>query len=222
MLNTICLKNSTTTVAIIPMRKIAILLCVSAAIFVANLSAQTIFTLDNFNSSVGGATGTAQLSWVGHVTQNATSITTTGTGVFPTYVGALDDNGWGKSGLTINGTGSLVFQLTAQREAGNIATVVSLQLEDSLSRTAVASINTSLFAVGSLSTVSSSAFNFPLGSFDFAHITGWTFGGGTTGINALNMSFDNLVLAVPEPSTYALLALGLGVIVVPLLRRRRS
>ena len=154
-------------------------------------------------------------TWNTRVTQNTTTLTVSG-------AGALDDQGWGASNLIINATGSLVFQVTAQLAPTNLAPFIVLQLTDTTLATAVASISTSSFNTSGFTTVNSGLFSFPGGSFDFSQVTGWTFGGGTTGINTLNITFDSLSLAIPEPSTYALLALGLGVIALPILRRRRS
>lgn len=205
------------------MNKLAASIFVSLTVLAASASAQIV--LDTFNS---GATGSVTLpppptppdpwgvragtSWVGNITQNSTTITIGGT--------AKDDNGWGVTGLNLNATGLTNLFVTAQLEAGNAATSFTIQFEDAALSTQVFSVSSTAFTVGSMTTVNIPvAFN--LRAFDAAHISGWNIGGGSTGILAFNFTFDNLLLSVPEPSTYALLALGLGVVLVPVLRRRR-
>lgn len=199
------------------MRKYAYLTFVLGALFVSSVSAQTVFTLETFGTP--GSTGSVitSSSWNNRVSQDLNTLTVSG-------ANAVDDQGWGASNI-INGnaTGALVFQVTAQLAPTNVAPFLVLQMTDSGVNTVAASLSTSLFNTSSFTTVNSGLFTLVNGtSFDFGHITSWTFGGGGTGINTLNITFDNLALAVPEPSTYALLALGLGVVALPIFRRRRS
>ncbi len=50
----------------------------------------------------------------------------------------------------------------------------------------------------------------------------WVNSNATAAVSTGVTSLDNFsIIAVPEPSTYALLTLGLGLVIVPLLRRRR-
>ena len=192
------------------MNKLATSLFLSITLLAVSASAQIV--LDTFNS--GAATGSVRAgsTWVGNVTQNTTTITVGGT--------AKDDNGWGVTGLSLNATGLTNLFVTAQLEAGNAATSFVIQFEDVSLNTQVFSVSSAAFTVGSLTTV-----NIPInftGPFNRANISGWNIGGGSTGILAFNFTFDNLLLSIPEPSTYGLLALGLGVVLVPVLRRRRS
>ncbi len=192
------------------MNKLVASIFVSLTLLAASASAQIV--LDTFNAGTAIGSVRAGTSWVGNVTQNATTITVGGT--------AKDENGWGVTGLSLNATGLTNLFVTAQLEVGNAATSFVIQFEDASLNTQVFSVSSTAFTIGSLTTV-----NIPVaftGAFNAANISGWNIGGGSTGILAFNFTFDNLLLAVPEPSTYALLALGLGVVLVPVLRRRRS
>ena len=185
-----------------------------AAIACSAASAQVL--LDNFNS--GSATGAVVggSSWVGQVTQNATTITVGGA--------ANDDNGWGTTSVNVDATGMNFVTFIAQQDAGNAATTLKIQFEDINLLTQVYSVATSSFAVGSLTPVSI-ALSWT-GGFDPTQITGWNIGGGgiTTSGPDFAMTFDNLAFtttAVPEPSTYAAVA-GVLVLGVAAWRRRRT
>ena len=105
-----------------------------AGIIVGAASGQTIL-LDNFDA--GSATGSvlAGTSWVGSVTQNDTSITVGNN--------ATDVNGWAKTGLSLNATGSNFLTVTAQRNSGNAATTFAVQFEDATINPYVVSVNVS-------------------------------------------------------------------------------
>jgi len=183
------------------MKKLIIFL---GASLVATL-AQAQIVLDNFNTgTASGSTSAAVLgytsSWVGQVTQNATTITVGGS--------ANNDNGWGATGLNLNATGLNWVTVTLQRDAVDTGLSFTIQFIDSSLNTQVVSSQLSNFGLGSLTTVS-----IPVAwTIDQTSITDWNIGGGTPspGSASYKVTFDNLSLtstaAVPEPATYAALA----------------
>ena len=162
--------------------------------------------LTSFAPTDPGATRTGT-TWVGQVTQNATTLTVAGT--------AADDNGWGASGLSLNAASYTSLTLTAQRDAGNATPTLFLQFEDRSSRTKIISVSSSLFALGTPTTVQVPLSGWTI-DFGPSDIAAWSIGGGSVGTVAFRMTFDEISFgtsAIPEPSTYAVLfglfALGL-------------
>ncbi len=171
--------------------------------------------LSSFDATAGSGSVRANTSWVGNVTQNATSITVAGT--------AADDNGWGASGLALNATGMNFLTITAQRDAGNLTPTLFVQFEDRSSRPKVFSVSTSLFAIGSPTTVQLPLTGWTI-DFGANDISAWSIGGGSVGTVALRLTFDEFTLsasAIPEPSTVALFA-GLATLAVAVAYRRRA
>jgi hypothetical protein len=163
------------------------------------LPAQSIITLDTFNA--GSAVGSVQpgTSWVGNLTPGPTAITVGGT--------ATDENGWGATQQTINGTGMNYIVISAQRDSGNLAPLLAIQFEDQSLTTKVYSVSTSLFAVGQLTEVQIAVADWA-GGIDYTRLTSWSLGGGTVGTVAFRMTFNHLSLsatAIPEAGTYAAL-----------------
>jgi hypothetical protein len=170
--------------------KLFALLCGAQA-----LSAQIV--LDNFNAT--GATGSVLTSpattWVNNVTRNPGTITVGGN--------ARDDNGWGVSGLNLNATGYQYVTVAAQRDAGNLAPTLVVQLIDASLNTQIISVSTSVFAVGAITLV-----QIPIGTltsgFNLGQITDWNIGGGTSGLVAFRMTFDSLALNLsPLPARHS-------------------
>ncbi len=177
------------------------------------LSTPSVFVLTSFAASDPGAVR-ADSSWVGQVTQNTSSITVAGT--------AADDNGWGATGLALNAATFTSLSITAQRNVGNETPTLFLQFEDRNSLTKVYSINTSLFAFGTLTTVQIPLTGWTV-DFGPSDIAAWNIGGGSVGTIPFRMSFDEISFgtsAIPEPSTYAAL-LGALALLGATLRRRR-
>ena len=108
---------------------------------------------------------------------------------------ARDDNGWGATGLNVDGRAMAYVTLVAQSDVGNQAGSLVFQLEDAALRTHTVAVPTTQFALGVRTTV-----QVPLGAwpaatvFDAAHITGWTLGGGTLGLVPFRMTLDQVAL----------------------------
>jgi hypothetical protein len=171
--------------------------------------------LSSFNGApADGATLTGS-SWVGQVTQNTGTLTVAGT--------AVDDNGWGARGLSLNASAMTYLAITAQRDTGNLAPTLFFQFEDQIVRTRVLSLSTSLFAIGTPTTVHVAL---PSWTIDFGSnaLSGWSLGGGGVSSSdttvAFRMTFDQIAFtsAIPEPATYAAL---LGLIALGLVGYRR-
>lgn len=169
--------------------------------------------LDDFTTAFQTGEGAALVgsSWVGQVTQGATTITIGGT--------ANDDNGWGVYNLTpFNASAMQSIAITGQLDTGHLATSFNVQFFDNSLVSQAFSISSSAFVTGSMTTVS-----IAIGSWlgiDATNLTAWTIGGGgtTTSGPAFRMTLDQLKLsptAIPEPGTYAalagVLALGLAI-----------
>lgn len=155
---------------------------------VTSVEAQTV-TLDTFNS--GSATGSViagppASSWVGNVVQNAGSITVGGT--------ARDDNGWAANGLSLNASAMNYVQISAQRDPGNAAQTLTVQLLDTGLNSAVFTVNTGAFTAGAVSHVQIPIASWDAG-FDPTQISSWSIGGGTTGLATFHMTLDDLGLS---------------------------
>lgn len=156
--------------------------------------AQTV-VLDTFDAAGGTGAVRPGTSWVGNVTQNATSITVAG--------GARSDNGWGAIGQSVDASALNYVTLVAQRDTGHTAPALVLQLEDLELDTLIITIDASLFALGALTNVTV-PFPVPPTAFNIARITGWSLGGGTTGLTDFRMTFGNLALsATPPPANHS-------------------
>jgi hypothetical protein len=166
----------------------------------AALSEPATILLSNFAGNGADGAVRSSTTWVGQTTQQAETLVVAGT--------ARDDNGWGATGLSLNAGAMLYLNITAQRDAGNLAPTLFVQFEDLSLRTKIVSVSTAQFALGSQTLV-----QIPLNGWtiDFgpSQITGWSLGGGSVGTTDFRMTFDSLSLtatAIPEPATVALLA----------------
>ncbi len=160
-------------------------------------SAQTAL-LDNFNNP--GATGSVITisSWAlsaNNILRNAGTITVTGS--------ARDDNGWGATGVSIDGSSMTHVTVRAQRDADNVASSLVVGLVSSNLVEHTLSVPTSSFQVGIMTEV-----NIPIGAwpsgFIPTQITRWNIGGpaAPTGTLTFRMTFDPLSLtggATPTP-----------------------
>jgi hypothetical protein len=151
--------------------------------------AQTV-TLDTFDAADRTGSVREFTSWVGNVTQNATSITVGGT--------ARDENGWGAIGRNIDATGLKYLTVAARRDAGHEAPFIVVQFEDAQLRTQVIALNAADFSTGAITSVSYLLPAWPA-EFDATRITGWSIGGGTAGISAFRVTFERLLLSVELP-----------------------
>lgn len=106
---------------------------------------------------------------------------------------ALDDNGWGARALQLDLRAMNYVTISASRGVGNLAGFLVFQLEDAALRTHTVAVPTSQFGVGVMTAV-----QVPLGTwsagFDASAVTGWSFGGGTTGLLAFRLTLDQIGL----------------------------
>ena len=174
--------------------------------------------LSSFNGAPADGATLSNSSWVGQVTQNTGTLTVAGT--------AVDDNGWGARGLSLNASAMTYLAITAQRDTGNLAPTLFFQFEDQSIRTRVLSLSTSLFAIGAPTTVHVAL---PSWTIDFGSnaLSGWSLGGGGVSSSdttvAFRMTFDQIAFtsAIPEPATTAAL-LGLAALGAVAYRCRRK
>lgn len=190
---------------------------VFASLVSVSALAQTIL-LDNFNLGTASGAVIEGTSWAtsGNIVQNATSLTIGGS--------ATEVNGWGVSTglINVDASSMMFLEVTARLDEGNQASSFAIQFTDSLLNDPVVVLTpTSSFTLGQFSTV-----YIPVqwtGGFDPASLAGWSIGGGGTTSALFKMTFDNLALtttqAIPEPSTYAMLAAGLLVVGFTVRRR---
>ena len=185
-----------------------------ACALLVGTTAPAQIVLDTFDLATVSGSVRPSTTWVGQVTQNATSITVGGT--------AKNDNGWGASSLDLDAAGMLFLNVTAQRDAGHGTKTLFLQFEDraASTHTHVVSIDAALFAFGTPTLV-----QVPLGPFSSEFVVGsigaWSIGGGGLGTLDFRMTLEHLELtasAIPEPTTGAAL---LGLIALGVARAKR-
>lgn len=198
------------------------LLCVLAVFGLGRAAAQT--NLNDFSAFVQ----TDQTYFVGgwsvgdDVTPSAGF--TQGTGVYSILNATSADTAYVDyffaSGLDL--TGSTTLSLTAQLAAGNTATALHVALIDSGMNTATATFDLTGYSTSSFITATSLL---TLNSLSLADVIGFRItGSDVNGSSVVSVTLDQLtagVSAVPEPSTYALLA-GLSLFGLAVWRRRSN
>ena len=184
------------------MKKILALILLTTAI----AHGQTAILLEDFNFPSNYGSVLSSTSWVNNVSfTNGNTTVTLG-------ANAKDDNGWGRSGLTLNASAMNYVAITAQRDATISGTSFQISFVDQNFHSVVYSTSTSSFAIGSLTTVYLPISSW--GTVNPSQISFWSIGGGDSGGGTLpyQMTFDNLALvsAIPEPATNAAIAGGLA------------
>lgn len=103
-------------------------------------------------------------------------------------------------------TGYSLLAVSARLLAGNTASTFTVELFDSLDRKAFAVFSTADFGTSGFTTITTAL---TLGSFDLTDLSYFRLTGGiAAGTDTLNTAVDHLaaITAIPEPSTYSLLA----------------
>jgi len=177
------------------MKKTTLLITTIAALSVSSLFSAPL-VLTNFGSTVasdGGWTYTAETS------------TLSG----PQAVAALlypDPQPSAFSLLTVGSSETLQLELTATVTTSPTGGF-TISLEDNNSVQISTNLSWASFTTG-ISTPVTVALGTNPGTFDYANVVNWNLNSGNNA-NTMNVAFTQLrVTAVPEPSTYALMALG--------------
>ncbi|MFM8334255.1 MAG: immunoglobulin domain-containing protein [Opitutaceae bacterium] len=163
----------------------------AAGLFTAAIALAQPVELENFSAT--GATGAVRpgSTWVGNVQRLTDTIVVGGT--------AKDDNGWGGSSAGLDLTAMKFVTITGQRNAGNEAPFVVLELRDSNLTPHVVSVSSTQF-----SATGPTAVEVPLGAwaagFNPAQVREWTIGGGTIGLLPFRMALDQIAFAASGSS----------------------
>ncbi len=120
--------------------------------------------------------------------------------------------------VSMNLTGFSSISLTGRVDSGNASSNIGISFYDSsLTKVAGATLDTSSFT-SNFSTLTASLTLTGVGNL--SQVTYWRIEGDGSPTNAFRYSFDNLTVAVPEPSATALGLLGLGAAGLCFFRRR--
>ena len=163
----------------------------AAGLFTAAIALAQPVELENFSAT--GATGAVRpgSTWVGNVQRLTDTIVVGGT--------AKDDNGWGGSSAGLDLTAMKFVTITGQRNAGNEAPFVVLELRDANLTPHVVSVSSTQF-----SATGPTAVEVPLGAwaagFNPAQVREWTIGGGTIGLLPFRMALDQIAFAASGSS----------------------
>ena len=159
---------------------------VAAAIFSAGVALAQPVELENFSAT--GATGAVRpgSTWVGNVQRLTETIVVGGT--------AKDDNGWGGTSAGLNLSAMRYVTITGQRNAGNEAPFVVLELRDANLNPHVVSASSAQFSNTAPTAVEVSLGTWSAG-FNPAQVREWTIGGGTVGLLAFRMTLDHIAFA---------------------------
>jgi hypothetical protein len=204
---------------------IACAFLVSTLLFVPRVQAAAVL-IDDF-SAFAANSPVFDFSWSGGTPVAKQYVQDSGfISIAPVNGGTPQDDGnffvapalWsGGIDLSSGGTNDKIA-LTARFDAGNLATNIVVIFTDSDLNAASATFTGfgSTFSTQSISMASFSA------AINWASVIDWTISGGApVGSDAFRASFTNIEAnAVPEPTTWALLAAGLTTVMI--FRRRRS
>ncbi|MCX6951520.1 MAG: PEP-CTERM sorting domain-containing protein [Verrucomicrobia bacterium] len=179
---------------ILPLLSVLLLLATPAG-------AQMVLVLDDFTAGTQPREGAATGTWVGQVTQNATTISINGT---------AGSGSWGAFNLvpTFSAVGMNSIAITGHLDPGSTAPSFSVVFFDTDLGSQSFTVAAGLFPTEFTTTV-----GVPIGAWvtaDPTKLNGWAISGSDT----IHMTLDQIALTspIPEPGTYAALAgvLALG------------
>jgi len=159
---------------------------VAAGIFSAAVAFAQPFVLENFSATGAAGAVRPDSTWVGNVQRLTESIVVGGT--------AKDDNGWGGTSAGLDLSAMRFVTITGQRNAGNDAPFVVLELRDANLNPHVVSVSSAQFSNTAPTAVEVSLGTWSTG-FNPAQVREWTIGGGTVGLLPFSMTLDQIAFA---------------------------